>query len=112
MWSRFRSGEGTSTGHQGQQGGSNGGFHGGSNDGSHMSFSRTTKIEFPKFGGGEDVRNWLFRCEQFFRMDNIYDDEKVNLVSIHHYDKALLWHTQFMKLHNGFVEWGCTNKLC
>ena len=104
-WSRFRSGESTSTGHQGQQGGSNGGFYGGSNGGSQMSFSRTTKIEFPKFGGGEDVRNWLFKCEQFFRVDNIHDNQKVNLVSIHLSDLALMWHRQVVRHLGEDVSW-------
>ncbi|GJU22459.1 reverse transcriptase [Tanacetum coccineum] len=36
-------------------------------------FSRVTKIEFPKFGG-EDVKGWLFKCEQLFKVDNIARD--------------------------------------
>ncbi|GJS22453.1 immune-associated nucleotide-binding protein 9 [Tanacetum coccineum] len=36
---------------------------------------RVTKVEFPKFGG-QDVRGWLFKCEQFFKMDNIAEDCK------------------------------------
>ena len=79
--------------------------------GGQMQHSRVAKIDFPKFSG-DDVRGWLFRCEQLFLIDQVAEIDKVNLVSIHLYDKALLWHTQFMKLHNGFVEWGCTNKLC
>ncbi|GKB26510.1 hypothetical protein Tco_0865911 [Tanacetum coccineum] len=39
-----------------------------------MQFSRVIKIEFPKFGG-KDVRGWMFRCEQFFPIDNIADEE-------------------------------------
>ncbi|GJU29930.1 hypothetical protein Tco_1173519 [Tanacetum coccineum] len=41
-------------------------------------FSRVTKIEFPKFRG-EDVRVWLFKCEQFFKVDNIAKDCKIEL---------------------------------
>ena len=73
--------------------------------GVQMQHSRVAKIDFPKFSG-DDVRGWLFRCEQLFLLDQVAEIDKVNLVSIHLYDKALLWHTQFMKLHNGFVEWG------
>nr|GFB13932.1 hypothetical protein [Tanacetum cinerariifolium] len=36
---------------------------------------------------------------------NVDDIDKVNLISIHLYDKALLWHTQFIKIHEGFVDW-------
>lgn len=78
---------------------------GNSNGGGQMQHSRVAKIDFPKFSG-DDVRGWVFRCEQLFMMDQVAEIDKVNLVSIHLYDKALLWHTQFMKLHNGFVEWG------
>ena len=31
--------------------------------------SRMTQVEFPKFSG-DDVRGWMFRCEQFFAIDN------------------------------------------
>ncbi|GJZ84917.1 hypothetical protein Tco_0650256 [Tanacetum coccineum] len=40
---------------------------------SPMQYSRLTKVEFPKFGG-EDVRGWMFRCEQFFTIDNIAEE--------------------------------------
>ena len=60
--------------------------------GGYMSHSRITKIDLPKFNG-DDVRGWLFRCEQLFLIDQVNEFEKVNLVSIHLYDKALLWHT-------------------
>ena len=38
-----------------------------------MQYSRVIKIEFPRFGG-EDVRGWLYKCEQFFRVDNVPDE--------------------------------------
>ncbi|GJW25005.1 hypothetical protein Tco_0038816 [Tanacetum coccineum] len=41
----------------------------------NLQFSRVTKIEFPKFGG-EDVRGWLFKCEQFFKVDYIVENCK------------------------------------
>nr|GEW87392.1 hypothetical protein [Tanacetum cinerariifolium] len=34
-----------------------------------------TKIEFPKFGG-DDVRGWLYKCEQFFETDHVLDPHK------------------------------------
>ncbi|GJU85417.1 gypsy type transposase [Tanacetum coccineum] len=67
-------------------------------------FSRVTKIEFPKFGG-EDVRGWLFKCEQFFKVDNIAENNKVNLVSIHLFDLALMWHRQFVRFVGEDVGW-------
>ncbi|GKD29925.1 hypothetical protein Tco_1240703, partial [Tanacetum coccineum] len=38
-------------------------------------YSRMTKVEFPKFSG-DDVRGWIFRCEQFFLIDTILEDQK------------------------------------
>ncbi|GJY29263.1 putative mitochondrial protein [Tanacetum coccineum] len=70
----------------------------------NMQFSRVTKIEFPKFGG-DDVRGWLFKCEQFFKVDNIADDQKVNLISIHLHDLALMWHRQFVRIMGENVGW-------
>ncbi|GJX79204.1 putative mitochondrial protein [Tanacetum coccineum] len=70
----------------------------------NMQFSRVTKIEFPKFGG-DDVRGWLFKCEQFFKVDNIADDQKVNLISIHLHDLALMWHRQFVRIMGENMGW-------
>ncbi|XP_071689028.1 uncharacterized protein [Rutidosis leptorrhynchoides] len=64
---------------------------------------RFTKVEFPRFDGS-DVKDWLYRCKQFFEIDNLDDEEKIRIVSIHLYKKALTCHQQFMKL-NGPVEW-------
>ncbi|GJW59213.1 hypothetical protein Tco_0105944 [Tanacetum coccineum] len=69
-----------------------------------MQYHRVTKIEFPRFGG-EDVRGWLFRCEQFFKVDNVPDENKVNLISIHFYDLALMWHRQFVRFMGDQVAW-------
>ncbi|GJT65179.1 hypothetical protein Tco_1016659 [Tanacetum coccineum] len=53
----------------------------------------------------QDVRGWIFRCEQFFIIDVIPDEQKVRLLSVHLFDKALLWHRQFMKVHGENVSW-------
>ncbi|GJU51961.1 transposon ty3-G gag-pol polyprotein [Tanacetum coccineum] len=67
-------------------------------------YGRMTKVDFPKFSG-EDVRGWIFRCEQFFLIDAIAEDQKVRLLSVHLFDKALLWHRQFLKIHGDNVTW-------
>ncbi|GJY53991.1 hypothetical protein Tco_0445655 [Tanacetum coccineum] len=46
-----------------------------------------------------DVTGWLFRVQQFFLIDNVQEDQKIMLVSMHVYDKALEWHKQFLKIH-------------
>ncbi|GJU46655.1 putative mitochondrial protein [Tanacetum coccineum] len=37
--------------------------------------------------------------QQFFFIDIVNEDQKVRLVSMHLYDKALEWHKQFVKIH-------------
>ncbi|GKC49357.1 gypsy/ty3 retroelement polyprotein [Tanacetum coccineum] len=69
-----------------------------------MHYHRVTKIKFPRFGG-EDVRGWLFGCEQFFKVDNVPAENKVNLISIHLYDLALMWHRQFIGFVREQVAW-------
>ena len=51
------------------------------------SLSRVSRIEFPKFWG-EDVQGWIYKCEQFFDVDNIVEDMKVRVASIHLSGKA------------------------
>lgn len=58
--------------------------------------SRLTKIDFPKFGG-DDLKSWLYRCRQFFEIDNINDEARVKLAAIHLEGRALLWHQHYMK---------------
>ncbi|GKD63927.1 putative mitochondrial protein [Tanacetum coccineum] len=48
---------------------------------------------------------WVFRCEQFFLLEQTLDLDKVTLISIHLYDKALLWHSQFVRTHGTNVTW-------
>ncbi|GJX95248.1 reverse transcriptase [Tanacetum coccineum] len=57
-------------------------------------------------GQGEYVRGWLFKCEQFFKVDGVAEDQNVNLISIHLYDIALMWHIQFVRLMGDTVPWG------
>nr|GEX00854.1 putative mitochondrial protein [Tanacetum cinerariifolium] len=44
-------------------------------------FERLAKVKFLKFQG-DDVRDWIFRCEQFFSIDNTPNEEKVGRVTI------------------------------
>lgn len=46
-----------------------------------------TKLDIRRFSG-DDVKGWLFRCEQFFKVDNIQDEYKVQMASMHLYDKG------------------------
>nr|GEU48173.1 reverse transcriptase [Tanacetum cinerariifolium] len=55
-----------------------------------------TKIEFPRFNG-DDVRGWVYRYKQFFKIDGIEEERKAELASMHLYDQALVWHQQYVK---------------
>ncbi|GKE23063.1 retrotransposable element Tf2 [Tanacetum coccineum] len=69
-----------------------------------LQFGRITKLEFPKFTG-VDVKNWLYKCQQFFSVENVDDADKVKLASIHFFDSALVWHQQYEKINGTTVSW-------
>ncbi|GKD79140.1 hypothetical protein Tco_1341761, partial [Tanacetum coccineum] len=57
----------------------------------------TTNKDISNFEG-DDVRGWLFKSEQYFKVKNILDESKVNLISTHLYGIALMWHEQLVKI--------------
>nr|GEW82281.1 hypothetical protein [Tanacetum cinerariifolium]GEW82282.1 hypothetical protein [Tanacetum cinerariifolium] len=59
-------------------------------------YGRMFKIEFLKFHG-VDVKGWVYRCKQFFKIDGIEEERRVELASMHLYDQALVWHQQYVK---------------
>jgi hypothetical protein len=96
--SKLRSGEGTNNGNH-NHGGSNGNHNG-------SQYGRLTKVEFPRFEV-DDVQGWLYRVNKFFEMDHIDDDgQKIQLVSMHVFGKALNWHKQFMQKFGEVMTWG------
>ncbi|GJV13448.1 reverse transcriptase [Tanacetum coccineum] len=102
---KLNNGEGTSNiahhiGSQHQSGGGGGQTY---KNGSH-SYGRMTKIKFPKFSE-EDVKGWIYRCNQFFKIDSIEEMDKIQLASMHVYDKALIWHQQFCKRFGDDYPW-------
>jgi len=54
------------------------------------------KVEFPRFDG-KDVRGWIYRCEQFFEVDETPVRSRVKIAAIHLEDKALMWHQSYMR---------------
>ncbi|GKD49396.1 RNA-directed DNA polymerase like protein, partial [Tanacetum coccineum] len=64
-------------------------------------FGRLAKVEFPRFQE-DDVRGWVFRCDQFFNIDNTPNDEKVKIVYVHLSDKALIWHRQYIIINDAY----------
>nr|GFA13690.1 hypothetical protein [Tanacetum cinerariifolium] len=67
-------------------------------------YVRMSKIEFPKFHG-EDVKRWVYRCKQFFKIDGIEEERKVELASVHMYDQALVLHQQYVKKYEDRTPW-------
>ncbi|KAG8390797.1 hypothetical protein BUALT_Bualt01G0120900 [Buddleja alternifolia] len=58
--------------------------------------TKVSRVEFPHFSG-EDLRGWLYKCEQFFEVDETPSTAKVKLASVHLEGKALQWHQMYMK---------------
>ncbi|GKC75620.1 protein ABC transporter 1, mitochondrial [Tanacetum coccineum] len=60
----------------------NQGLNGNGRNQNQNQFTRMTKVEFPKFSG-DDVKGWIFRCEQFFSIDEILKNQKEHVVSFY-----------------------------
>nr|GEY17693.1 hypothetical protein [Tanacetum cinerariifolium]GFA27626.1 hypothetical protein [Tanacetum cinerariifolium] len=70
----------------------------------HPKVSRMAKIKFLKFSR-DDPTGWVYRCNQFFKVDIVEEDQKIKLASMHLYDKALAWHQQYSKTYRENVLW-------
>lgn len=71
----------------------------------HSLSSRLTKIGFSMFDGSE-LREWIYRCEQFFSIDSTPPELKVRLASLHMTGKALQWHHSYIaNRYNQFPLW-------
>ncbi|KAF2552548.1 hypothetical protein F2Q68_00036179 [Brassica cretica] len=71
----------------------------------HSKSARLTKIGFPMFDGSE-LREWIYRCEQFFSIDSTPPELKVRLASLHMTGKALQWHHFYIAIrYNQFPLW-------
>lgn len=57
---------------------------------------RILKVDFPLFDG-KKVKEWLYKCDQFFSLDFTPNDAKVRLASIYLEGPALQWHVNYMK---------------
>ncbi|XP_027157202.1 uncharacterized protein LOC113758631 [Coffea eugenioides] len=66
----------------------------------------TLKVEFPKFDGS-NPREWVRRCEKFFRLCRIPDSQHMDLVELHLDGKASIWEDdvieEFNKFHQTFT---------
>ncbi|MCI23421.1 hypothetical protein A2U01_0044600, partial [Trifolium medium] len=62
----------------------------------NMYATRISKVEFPRFDG-KNVRDWLYKCDQFFLLDETPPTSRVRLASIHLDGLALQWHLNYMR---------------
>nr|GEW42237.1 reverse transcriptase [Tanacetum cinerariifolium] len=67
-------------------------------------YGKLIRIEFPKFSG-DDVKDWVYRCKQFFKVDRVLDGRKIQLASMHMFDAALVWYQQYMKMYLDNTPW-------
>ncbi|CAH2070054.1 unnamed protein product [Thlaspi arvense] len=64
--------------------------------------SRLTKVGFPMFNGSK-LREWIYRCDQFFGLDHTPIEQRVPLASMHLEDEALEWHHNFIAERYGIL---------
>nr|GEX16288.1 reverse transcriptase [Tanacetum cinerariifolium] len=67
-------------------------------------YRKLIRIEFPKFSG-DDVKDWVYRCKQFFKVDGVPDEKKIQLASMHKFDAALVWYQQYKKKYPDNTPW-------
>ncbi|GJT54197.1 putative mitochondrial protein [Tanacetum coccineum] len=67
-------------------------------------YGKLIRIEFPKFSG-DDVKDWVYRCKQFFKVDGVPDGRKIQLASMHMFDTALVWYQQYVKRYPDNTLW-------
>ncbi|GJU78623.1 hypothetical protein Tco_1275693 [Tanacetum coccineum] len=70
----------------------------------HTPYGKLIKIEFPKFSG-DNVKDWVYRCKQFFQIDGVVDGRKVQLASMHMFDATLVWYQQYVKKYPDNTPW-------
>lgn len=57
----------------------------------YAGMTRLAKVDFPRFNG-ENVKEWLFKVEEFFGIDNTPVELRVRLASIHFDQMDAAWH--------------------
>ncbi|KAH7655598.1 hypothetical protein IHE45_18G022800 [Dioscorea alata] len=76
-----------------------------------LAYSKTiqpklTRLELPRFNG-DGLYDWLYRCNQYFELDDTTDSVKIKIASIHMEDRALQWHRNYLRCRKdrGVVLW-------
>ncbi|KAA8523272.1 hypothetical protein F0562_009695 [Nyssa sinensis] len=72
--------------------------------GSRSVLPKLTKLEFPRYQGGDDPTSWICRVEQFFEFQQIEPEERVSLAAYHLEGDAQLWY-QLLKEEGEVITW-------
>lgn len=62
--------------------------------------TRQPKIEFPRFNG-DYLTGWMYRCQQFFKVDSTPAWLKVKLAAVNLEGRALQWHVNWIRYMGG-----------
>ncbi|KAJ7954398.1 Ty3/gypsy retrotransposon protein [Quillaja saponaria] len=57
---------------------------------------RAAQVEFPKFEG-DNLRNWLFKCQEFFKVDQNPEEMKVRIAAMHFGAKLSEWYQGYLE---------------
>lgn len=60
------------------------------NPNNHGSFGYS-RVKLPQFGG-DDLRGWIYRCENYFDYEETAEDSKVKIATINLEGRAQHWH--------------------
>ncbi|KAI4321267.1 hypothetical protein MLD38_034666 [Melastoma candidum] len=65
------------------------------------------RIDFPEFDG-DNLEDWLYKCQRYFELEHIPENKKVQLASLYLCGPALQWHFSFVKNRRSdkSLDWG------
>ena len=70
---------------------------------SNRRFGMSPKLEFPKFDGNNS-RMWIKKCDRYFKLCKIPDENRVDLAALHMIDNAETWIISYLSVRH-HVDW-------
>ena len=58
---------------------------------SPFSALRQMRVDFPHFTRSEDILQWIYRAERFFRIYDVPEDQKMDLIVVSLEGRTLAW---------------------
>ena len=62
---------------------------------------RQMRVDFPHFSGSEDILQWIYQAERFFRIYDVLEEQKMDLIAVSLEGRALTWFQIWEKLNQG-----------